>query len=360
MRGRCGAGDAVRAHATGRACAERAYRPEISGARDDEHVAFREWPGHVACCGDVAEGVVLGRKAEVVSISARTRRSTLRPPPFPPVPLPSAVRAVEAGPSDAWELIHDQRERHPRSDDELDQLVAAAARRSVQPHTDVLRRLLGMELEEGEAKALLHDVREHRRQMSRALGRAVHLRVAALDVVLTGPRRESGVLPILVTPSLLERAFEEATADAVTGLPQRANFLSVLRHELRQRKRRNVVVAFLDLDGFKQVNDNHGHGRGDDVLRTLARVGQVVLRKGDQLARIGGDEFAVLFVDVSLAEAEAAVNRLRARFEARTAPLGTSFSAGIVVAEAGESADEVLARADAEMYREKRVRAVTR
>ncbi len=301
----------------------------------------------------------MGRKAEVVAIGARgSRARTVLPPPLP---LPSAVRAVEArGVEDAWELIHDQRVDRVSSDDELNRLVAEAARRSTQPHADVLRRLLGMEIGEDAARVFLQDVREHRRAMESALGRAVHIRVAALDLMLARPHDESGVRPILVTPSLLERAFEEATADAVTGLPQRAHFLSLLRHELRQRRRRSVVVAFLDLDGFKQVNDTYGHARGDDVLRTLARAGRVVLRQGDQLARIGGDEFAILFVDVTPYEAEAALNRLREHFESRTAPLGTSFSAGVVVAEPGESADEVLERADVAMYREKRHRSMAR
>lgn len=276
----------------------------------------------------------------------------------PPVPLPSAVRAVEAG-EDALSMLHDPR-LDASSDGELDRLLTQASRRTTTPHADVVRKLLGMELGEPEAESFLEEVRAHRRSMSNALRRDVHIRVAALDLLHQLPTRDSGTRPILVTPSLLERAFEEATADAVTGLPQRAHFLSLLRHELRQRKRRNVVVAFLDLDGFKQVNDTYGHRRGDDVLRILARCGRVVLRQGDQLARIGGDEFAVLFVDVTEAEARAAVDRLRARFESRTAPLGTSFSAGIVVADPGESADEVLARADDAMYREKRLRAMAR
>jgi diguanylate cyclase (GGDEF)-like protein len=104
------------------------------------------------------------------------------------------------------------------------------------------------------------------------------------------------------------------------------------------------------------VNDTHGHARGDDVLRALARAGRVALRHGDLLARVGGDEFAILLLDVTPEEAEAAVRRLRDRFEARTATLGVSFSAGIAISLPGESAEDLLARADAEMYRDKRER----
>ena len=133
--------------------------------------------------------------------------------------------------------------------------------------------------------------------------------------------------------------------------------MSLLRHELRQRKRRNIAVVYLDLDRMKRVNDEHGHARGDEVLRLLARAARVTLRHGDVLARIGGDEFAIILLDASQAEADAAVRRLRARFEAKTAPLGVSFSAGIALAQENEGAEELLARADVGMYREKRARA---
>src|SRR5690606_10052373 len=109
-------------------------------------------------------------------------------------------------------------------------------------------------------------------------------------------------------------------------------------------------------DGFKRVNDTHGHARGDEVLRALAVSARVVLRHGDVFARIGGDEFAVMLFDAAPEEAEVVVRRLREHFEASTAPLGTSFSTGIVAAHPGEVAEDLLMRADAAMYRDKRRR----
>ena len=303
----------------------------------------------------------MGRKAEVVSIGARLRAARFAAASRPAATRAGArsldVRRARPAPMTeadaAWQLLRDDPFVRIRTDEELEKLVAEAAERSATPFSDVLRRMLGMErLGEEEARAMFRRVVEHRRRMARALGRPVHVRVAALDL-LTTQRDES---PLVVTPSMLERALEEASADAVTGLPQRAHFLSLLRHELRQRRRRNVAVVFLDLDGFKRVNDTRGHAQGDEVLRTVARVGRGVLRAGDVLARIGGDEFAVLLVDVSPAEAHAVVDRFRVQFEARTAALGTSFSAGIVVAQPGDTADELLSRADAAMYRQKRTR----
>lgn len=257
----------------------------------------------------------------------------------------------------AWQLIRDDLFDRATSDDELEDIVAKFAARSSKPYSEVIQRMLGMEgMSEASARGFFRRIVEHRAAMSKTLGRAVHVRVAALDLLTTrsAPRHESRA--ILVSPALLERALEEAGSDAVTGLPQRAQFMSLLRHELRQRKRRNMAVVYVDLDRMKRVNDEHGHARGDEVLRTMARAARVTLRHGDVLARIGGDEFALLLLDASMTEAEAAVRRLRARFEAKTAGLGVSFSAGIALADEGEGAEELLARADVAMYREKRER----
>ena len=275
-------------------------------------------------------------------------------------PPPPSERPVEDPTEEAWQLIHDDPFDQTTTDEQVEGVVAEIAARSATPYTEVLRRLVGVEdMTEVEARAFLERVLAHRRTLSASLGRGVHLRVAALDALTMRPqsRTRKDSHPILVTPHLLERAFEEATADGVTGLPQRAQFMSLLRHELKQRKRRNLCVAYIDLDRFKAVNDMYGHARGDEVLRAVARSARGALREGDVLARIGGDEFAVLLVDVTPHEADAALRRLRDRFEVLTAPLGTSFSAGIAVAGAGEPPEHLMTRADEAMYRNKRARA---
>lgn len=163
----------------------------------------------------------------------------------------------------------------------------------------------------------------------------------------------------MVAPALLERALEEAGSDAVTGLPRAGYFMNLLQHEMRQR-RHPVTVVFIDLDGFKRVNDVYGHARGDEVLRAMAGAAHSVLRRGDVLARMGGDEFALMLVDASPEESHSAVQRLRAHFEELTAPLATSFSAGIAIALPSSTPDELVARADQAMYDEKRHRAGSR
>lgn len=258
----------------------------------------------------------------------------------------------------AWQLIRDDVFDRILDDAELERLVAEKARVTGEPHAEIVRVMLGMNLSENEARALFQRAIAHRREMSAALGRQVHIRVAALDLIMSRPAsrrspRESR--PVMMAPAFLERALEEASADSVTGLPRAAHYLNLLEHELRQRGR-SVVVVYIDLDGFKLVNDQHGHARGDEILRTMADASRTTLRRGDLLARVGGDEFALLLLDATPEEAQLAVDRLRARFEELTAPYGTSFSAGLAFADGTATAHELVARADQAMYRDKHAR----
>lgn len=258
----------------------------------------------------------------------------------------------------AWQLIRDDVFDRILDDAELERLIAERGA-SATPHADVMRLMLGMSMSEIDARALFLRVVGHRKEMSRALGRPVHVRVAALDLIMMRPpsrRSPRESRPIMVAPALLERALEEAGSDAVTGLPRGSHFMNLLQHELRQRRRR-VTVAFIDLDGFKLVNDAYGHARGDAVLRTMAAAARSALRRGDVLARVGGDEFALMLVDASPEVSRAALERLRARFEELNAPLTTSFSVGLAVADSEATAEDLIARADRAMYEEKRLRA---
>jgi diguanylate cyclase (GGDEF)-like protein len=100
-------------------------------------------------------------------------------------------------------------------------------------------------------------------------------------------------------------AWLQATHDPLTGLPNRALFDDRLEQSLRQalRTQQRFAVGFMDLDDFKQVNDRYGHAAGDQLLAGIAARLKQVLREADTIARIGGDEFALLFRDVGLADA---------------------------------------------------------
>ncbi|RKS72789.1 PAS domain S-box-containing protein/diguanylate cyclase (GGDEF)-like protein [Motilibacter peucedani] len=152
------------------------------------------------------------------------------------------------------------------------------------------------------------------------------------------------------------RLTELALHDPLTGLANRRLFDDRLAQALAGRRRAegSVAVLYLDLDGFKQVNDVHGHAAGDAVLREVAARLQSVLRPADTAARVGGDEFAVLAVDVSEEQAAALLIRAVQAVE-QPVPYGDEefrpqASAGVVTASASEAADEVLHRADRAMY----------
>ena len=88
--------------------------------------------------------------------------------------------------------------------------------------------------------------------------------------------------------------------DALTNLPNRLLLADRLQQAMAQAQRRgqHVAVAYLDLDGFKSINDRHGHSAGDQLLIHLATTMKDTLREGDTLARLGGDEFVAVLIDL--------------------------------------------------------------
>ncbi len=94
----------------------------------------------------------------------------------------------------------------------------------------------------------------------------------------------------------------EVLHDTLTGLPNRTLFLDRLDLTLKQQRRdpkRTFAVLFLDLDGFKTINDSLGHAAGDELLIEFGKRLSMFLRPGDSVARLGGDEFAILLTDIS-------------------------------------------------------------
>ncbi|MFN0090860.1 MAG: diguanylate cyclase domain-containing protein [Acidimicrobiales bacterium] len=157
----------------------------------------------------------------------------------------------------------------------------------------------------------------------------------------------------------------QAFRDPLTGLPNRALFLDRLEHSLAASGRSgdDLAVLFLDLDGFKEINDRYGHEAGDQVLiEVAARLAQVV-RPGDTVARLGGDEFTVLCSDVGPGQADVVAARLADAVRAPMRVPGVSeaispaASVGVtVIGEDEASAAALLARADEAMYRAKRAK----
>jgi diguanylate cyclase (GGDEF)-like protein/PAS domain S-box-containing protein len=155
-----------------------------------------------------------------------------------------------------------------------------------------------------------------------------------------------------------ERLAHEAQHDALTGLPNRRRMHDALGIALRSHP---VAVLFVDLDGFKPVNDAYGHETGDELLRRVAERLSACTRAGDVLARIGGDEFVLLMPGViDAADAQAMSDRLRAATE-RPFLIGghriaIGASVGVHLAAGADDPDRALRAADRAMYEIKRAR----
>ena len=166
---------------------------------------------------------------------------------------------------------------------------------------------------------------------------------------------------ISVRKAAEERLEQLAQFDSVTGLANRNLLRERLEHAIAQsrRRRRGAGVLFVDLDGFKLVNDSHGHHVGDELLRHVGRRLQDCVRRDDTVSRLGGDEFAVVIADLARPDDAALV--AQKFLEAFTAPfdLGgreTFITASIGVAtfpNDGESAEALLKCADIAMHRAK-------
>ncbi len=159
---------------------------------------------------------------------------------------------------------------------------------------------------------------------------------------------------------LEQQLTRQAFTDALTGLPNRALFKDRLQHALTRRAgEETLAVLFLDLDGFKAVNDTLGHGAGDEILVEVAQRLQGVVRASDTVARFGGDEFAVLVEqppDEQLVTslAQRVNDAIRLPFEVASEQVHLATSIGIAwLDEYTEGSEQLLRNADLAMYQAK-------
>ena len=158
----------------------------------------------------------------------------------------------------------------------------------------------------------------------------------------------------------LEEQRQKALVDPLTGLPNRAAWSERLEHEVGQWQQHgnSLLLAMLDLDHFKRINDNYGHLAGDRVLKLIASVLRKRLRGGDFIARFGGEEFVLLVPDTPLAAGAKLAEALRLAIEAcpfhfKGEPVTVTMSVGMTAFKPGEHSDSVLKRADQALYRAK-------
>ena len=159
----------------------------------------------------------------------------------------------------------------------------------------------------------------------------------------------------------LEEQRQKALIDPLTGLPNRAAWSERLNHEVGQWQRHgsSLLLAMLDLDHFKRINDNYGHLAGDKVLKIIANVLRKRLRGTDFIARFGGEEFVLLMPGTVPAVGSKLLETLRASIEAcpfhfKGEPVTITVSMGLTALQPGEHTDVALKRADQALYRAKK------
>lgn len=154
----------------------------------------------------------------------------------------------------------------------------------------------------------------------------------------------------------LRASQEEASVDPLTGVANRRAFDRVLRASMEGRGRR-FVLAVLDVDDFKRINDTFGHTAGDEVLKIVADTLKGAVRGDDIVARTGGDEFALVAQGLTLAQADRRMRSMMAMLhEANVGMNGAhvTVSCGIAEFSAGDTAQSLMSRADEAVYEAKR------
>jgi diguanylate cyclase (GGDEF)-like protein len=192
-------------------------------------------------------------------------------------------------------------------------------------------------------------------------GRTAVRRVDAVAQPLPLARRTHTCIVAMVdvtnTAAHQDELVYAATHDSLSGLLNRAAFDAAVGHALSGADRRETTVAvlFIDLDGFKSVNDSFGHGVGDAVLVSASDRLTAILRPNDTVARLGGDEFVILCEDVhrmddALIVARRVVETMAQPFVVDGAPIQVAASVGVALAGEAATTSALVQRADHAMY----------
>ncbi len=220
-----------------------------------------------------------------------------------------------------------------------------------------LRAITHLDLRESQCVQIWDELPVRRRELSNQAARQVSLKTALVDILST-----SGLLhvPIILEYDELKNLELNAVTDPLTGLYNRRLFDEVLEKELNRARRyvQPLGLVILDLHRFKEVNDKHGHPRGDEVLRAAAATLKKALRTSDSAFRIGGDEFALILPQTDAAQAVALSRRVETVFVETLKPLqlvvSVSMDHGVAnFPQDAETADQLIHIADERLFRMK-------
>lgn len=236
--------------------------------------------------------------------------------------------------------------------DTLDGLDLPARGQFLQRYFRVIAHL---DLREPQCVQIWDDMLARRRELSDRVARQVSLKTALMDVLAT-----AGLLcvPVIIEYEELKRLQLNAVTDPLTDLYNRRLFSETFEKELNRARRygQPLGLVLLDLHRFKEVNDKHGHPRGDDVLRAAAATLKKALRTSDSAFRIGGDEFALILPQTDAPQAIGLARRVQTVFAEMLQPLQLSVSVSMDHGVANfpqdaELADQLIRIADERLYR---------
>jgi diguanylate cyclase (GGDEF)-like protein len=217
------------------------------------------------------------------------------------------------------------------------------------------RTIAHLDLRENQCIQLWDDMLQRRRELGETLARPVSLKTALMDVLASAGLFR---VPIIIEYDELKILQLNAVTDPLTGLYNRRLFSETFEKELNRARRYGLPLGLviLDLHRFKEVNDKHGHPRGDEVLRAAAATLKRALRTSDSAFRIGGDEFALILPQTDAEQALALSRRVETVFAEMLQPLqlqvGVSMDHGVATfPQDGEQADQLIRVADERLYR---------
>lgn len=215
-----------------------------------------------------------------------------------------------------------------------------------------------IDLPEQQSNDYWQRILQRRRELSESLGRKVALATAMVDVLSSTNFIR---VPIVMEYEELKKLQINAATDSLTGLYNRRLFDEYCEKELNRAKRygQHLAIVILDLHRLKEVNDRHGHLRGDQMLELAAKTLRKTLRAADFAFRIGGDEFALLLPQTDTDQAVTLCRRVRALYETEIVPLkievGVTLDFGVAVhPQDGDQKSDLLRIADERLYELKR------